>query len=222
MMNRKLHYWSLFCLLLSLNNTVAFEFSNLLYSLKLCRGPGPFCPEPDCAKESKQHLCQWYDCSSTASRRSLKSSNSSCTFFGSLSSCGNDTKCLEACKKLNDGSCPLCISGYEEDECQDTVVYSAALVNSTDATTGTTFSGISVSSDITFYHGLLAFLLGAGLLAVVLSRGRKKSLDDDLTFAREGLVKGRMDAVEAGNASDISTVENRTQFRQTKLPYSMT
>ena len=47
---------------------------------------------------------------------------------------------------------------------------------------------------------------------------QKKTLEDNLTSAREGLVKGRMDAVEAGNASDISTVENRTQFRQTNPP----
>mmetsp|Transcript_40974 Transcript_40974/g.98812 ORF Transcript_40974/g.98812 Transcript_40974/m.98812 type:complete len:225 (-) Transcript_40974:133-807(-) len=224
MMKQKQLHWSLICLLLSLNNAVAFEFSNLLYSLKLCRGPGHFCPEPDCASDNRNYLCQWYDCTSTSSRRYLKDSNSSCTFFGSLTSCGNDSKCLQACRQLNDGSCPVCISGFERNVCQDTVVYSAALTNSTYATqTGATFSGFSVSSDVPFFHGLLAFLLGTGALAFVLWRGRNTPQeDDDLTPAREGLVQGRINASVAGNASDIATVENRTQFRQINPPFTMT
>src|SRR5210317_1332644 len=94
-------------------DTLILDF--ILDSLKICSGPGSFCPEPDCANGSTNYLCQWYDCTSadTSSRRYLKSNNSTCTFFGSQSSCGGDSACLEICSASNDGYCPECISSYQ-------------------------------------------------------------------------------------------------------------
>lgn len=117
----------------SIEGAFASHLQEILYSTHLCKGPGKFCPEPDCLHPKKKpSLCKYYTCetseSSDGSSRFLKKKKKkvtgTCTNHFSVAACGSDKKCLDACKKLNGGSCPACLSYEgegEEQECVDGV-----------------------------------------------------------------------------------------------------
>ena len=117
----------------SIEGAFASHLGEFLYSTHLCKGPGKFCPEPDCLHHKKKHsLCKYYTCetseSSDGSSRLLKKKKKkvtgTCTNHFSVAACDSDKKCLDACKKLNGGSCPACLSYEgegEEKECADGV-----------------------------------------------------------------------------------------------------
>eukprot|EP00980_Cylindrotheca_fusiformis_P011034 scaffold2533_cov137-Cylindrotheca_fusiformis.AAC.22 len=187
-----------------------------IYVLKFLVRPGRLCPEPDCSTDVEHHLCRWYDCTSSSSRRFLEAAgNGKCTFFGSEVSCEGDSICLSACKELNDGICPQCISFYPGGTCQDSVAFSSSNLSSLlsgSSSSGARDSGNISNGNFIFGYALTGIVL-VGAVVVIFVKCRKSKcglLADGYPLGRGGIIRSRIDAAEGGNIESISTVEDKT------------